>query len=471
MFELFKITNLVYDHFLEKNKKYLLRPYTYTNTNTFSTPLIVDGTSEENNGLNAKTEEFTGFEKNIYDIAGFHCNRLSIDICKIYIEFYVVDTSTHLLDIVKDTDALKTHNIYKFPLATTYTYINDTLPTIFTQYNYENYKYKDFDSSNNVFLFSPKEYNHICIDGSLYHGFLNKENFNGTILAINLWNDFKPNTPTLYCEIHEKSVYNDTITIFEKKCEDEIPITYIEDSIIKNDFFEEIIYEKNVELFDEFKNSIDINIFQYDKLTMIITCEKQYSHMRLTQNCCTDIDKARYGEAIKDIYDVLHNKVEDSNRFLEYYIHENVFNNDISKWIISEFENIMLLNEYIFDTDSINITRVPNILNFLKIFFENTIVPALKKDYGFNDNISYNISEILISKNIHSNNIIYKEKSFFTFYILLSSVDEKDSITLENTKAEIELPPNDIIFFPRLLEHNIKCNNSKYLVFYIDIII
>ena len=98
--------------------------------------------------LDTTQTTFSLLEKYVYDIAMFQFQNLNIEFDpeKYYIEFWWRnDLSLNNFHIDCDENERSLSGIYKLPLLSNIVYFNETLhPTILTNVNLDQYKYKDF---------------------------------------------------------------------------------------------------------------------------------------------------------------------------------------------------------------------------------------------------------------------------------------------------------------------------------------
>ncbi len=132
--------------------------------------------------LNYNKKKFNLLEKFVYDIALYHFSRLNLewDNDNYYIEFWVKNNKyskkhniIHSFHYDKDETYYHTNNIFKYPLFSTVTYLNDSIhPTIITDIlnndmnNIEQLKKRDKE----IYISFPKKLKHIYFNGSCLHG-------------------------------------------------------------------------------------------------------------------------------------------------------------------------------------------------------------------------------------------------------------------------------------------------------------
>ena len=144
--------------------------------------------------LNLNKIKYSLFEKFIYDTACFHFKRLNIEMNEnYYVEFWCKNKfETQDLHLDCDESEKKQKYNYIYPLLSCVTYFNDNeSPTVITNINLDNYKYKEFENQTEIFFSFPKSNKQITFNGKYYHGACNlneiQEEKKRYIIAINLW--------------------------------------------------------------------------------------------------------------------------------------------------------------------------------------------------------------------------------------------------------------------------------------------
>ena len=157
--------------------------------------------------------KYSLIEQFVYNIAGFNT-----DVIKykegINVEFY----------FSKNDITFEPNN----PLISSLTYLDDSeFPTIFTNNDFEKYKYKDF-TNKNCFLAFPTTLKHVCFNGSNLYGTLPENNCKSYILVINVYNG------------DNNIILKNELQFIKNKIKE----IYTDNSVINNDFFEEMYYIK-----------------------------------------------------------------------------------------------------------------------------------------------------------------------------------------------------------------------------------
>jgi len=151
----------------------------------------------------------------------------------------------------------------KNPLITSITYLDDSqYPTIFTNTDFEKYKYKDF-TNKNCFLVFPRILKHICFNGSNLYGPLHTKTLKSTVLVVNIYKK----EASLKINIKQSLIFMKNN--FKKVMTD--------DSILNYDFFEEIYYIKeNDKLLENVFNSQDLFLKQLDNNDDVLCCVYEF---------------------------------------------------------------------------------------------------------------------------------------------------------------------------------------------------
>lgn len=372
--------------------------------------------------------EFSLIEKFVNNIALFHLNRLDIHINNnIYVEFWwklEADTDNFHLDC--DEYIKNVTGEYVSPLLSCVTYLNDNAcPTVITNVNFEDYKYKNFKNHNCIYLSFPREWKHITFDSKLFHGISNvfendESNKPRYMLAINLW-DKKP----VNIEYFSTTNYdNNDVNISISNTLDNAIIETVKTSkdLINFNLFESLLYKKHKNLFLDFGKLINTNKHLYK----FIVDEK--SDKEKMENSL----KTKYGNIMDDINEIMNNKeLIKYNRFLQRFNYNKIYSPDICRWIINECELYAANNEGwtkkrhgSYPTTDLPIDLVKPIFNFITESFK-TINDKIIKSYCLdNSKLQLNFKDIFVVKyKFDEQNYLdlHCDGSFLSFQILLSN--------------------------------------------------
>lgn len=440
--------------------------------------------------LNTKNN-FNLLEKIVYDLAMFHFNDLNICYNEdYYIEFWwknaTVDNKLHM-----DCDEYeKKENNFFYPLRSCVTYFNNNdFPTVITNIDFENYKYKKTPETKEIIFSFPKKNKHIAFDGTKYHGVCNILDIDVTstrlILAINLWNR-KPSYVPFYDNLfflNSILKYKNIDSMINYKCEPTIcslesndnKITFLKlsNSLLDNNFYDVALYEKTISLLNEKFPLIKNNIININKDTI----KMHFSNIP-TQSL---VDT--YGELINDIYEIVNENVTEINRFSKWYVSEKIYSIDICEWIINESENYAKKNggwtknrHLNYPTTDIPIENISNIFNFVLCSLQ-FIFPKIKTLYDLPEKIIFNVVDIFIVKYDASkqNHLEYHaDGSHLSFNILLNNENdfEGGGTKFENNDEIIKLTQGDMLAHCSKKKHcGIEITKGKryILVFFINL--
>ena len=279
--------------------------------------------------LNVDKENYDILEKFVFDTAVFHLNHRAetpagshsshsmtdtdlndapegrneifsgLNINDYFIEFWMKNTPLlNNLHIDCDEDEKEMNENIVYTTKSIITYLNDHLyPTLFTNIDAEQYKYKSFEKENNIKLVFPKQNTQVSFDGSKYHGEIKLNEISDAddekerlVLAINIWKHKPPNIDFYESSLDVSSeTYNKTtslINIVDKSdeelsesCLDEINKMYNKTNglidIIDNNNKHIIHADKQLSepLFDKllFKNDISICLLFKDEIQDALT--------------------------------------------------------------------------------------------------------------------------------------------------------------------------------------------------------
>ena len=388
--------------------------------------------------LDLSKENYSLYEKFVYDMAIFHFKRLNIEITNNhYIEFWSKNKfNTHKLHLDCDEYQKKNNLNYLYPLLSCVTYFNDNdCPTIITDIDLESYKYKEFEKQTNIYLSFPKCNKHITFNGSFFHGSTSLKECHydaRNIIAINLW-DKKPTNIEYYTPNTDTNIfYNKNKTEFIINRDEEKTITInVNKNIINYDFFENLLYSNPNTLCYCFDNLIE-NInkdskkdFNLYKIMLDNTIEKKEIALQL---------KNKYGDIMNDINEIMNETIKlKYNRFLQRFCYNKIFTPDMCRFIINECEKYAVNNggwttkrHKNYPTTDLPVEKITNIFG-LVLETMNTVIKKIKKSYGLNDNMTINIQDLFVVKykdNDQNHLDMHHDGSFLSFNILLSDTQE-----------------------------------------------
>lgn len=416
--------------------------------------------------LDHTKDKFSLLEKYVYDIATFHFERLGINNIKDhYVEFWVKDKYKYGFHV--DCDETLRNTVYKYPILSCVTYLNDNLtkPTLLTNIDMECYKFKKFEEQTEIFLSLPVKNKQITFDGRHFHGSTSisdnceKDRY---IIAINLW-DTKPHEVEYYnydlrkeSDTFEASYDNRLIYISE--CKHEIINQKVCDETINYEFFNELLYNGESNLSYRFNRYTKSN--NNNNTSFIFTLDKTIS-IKINE----EFLKLRHGDVIDD-YLALRNKTVQLkyNRFLQRFIYEKMYTPEMCKFIIKECEKYAKKNGWtttrhkFYPTTDIPVDKIPSITG---IVFETlqTILSKIKISYGLNgDGIVIDIVDLFVVKYSHDaqNQLdMHCDGSFISFGVLLSDTDSfEGGGTYFDDGLTTYLKQGDVIIHSGLIKHS-----------------
>lgn len=373
---------------------------------------------------------FDFMESFINQISEFHIKKGNYKEDNIYIEFYFQSCEKNIINTIQcDKIEKKVFFEYYYPLLSTITYLTDDFsPLLFTSINIEDYKYKNFNTHNNLFLSLCEKGKHIIFNSKHFFSILNNESEyqsvenNQLSLCINLW-EIKPSNIEYYnSKINEKS--SDTILSFNENIYNISNISNIEikKNVLNDTFFENLLYKKNKEFFTDFIIPMGIDSTKY-KLFSIKNKEENIIYKK------NDLD------FIMNDIENINNNIENDllyNRFLQRFSFPSNYGNELCAWIIKESEiyakenNGWVSNN---NTFFLPINNLKNIFKFVSSTFKN-ILDKICLHYCLPKNIKINITKLSIEK-YDSNYSIYEnnnEEDNLKFYLLLNSNFEGGNI-------------------------------------------
>ena len=409
--------------------------------------------------LDISKNEFCLIEKYIYDISCFHFKMLGLDINKNYIVFELKNTiefpdSNNInIDVKNQFTIENNENKYCELLLSCESYFNNSIyPTIITEIDLENYKYKEFDKKNKLQFIFPEDNKHITFDGSSFHGVLKitelgeqKDN-NYLSITINLLGD-KPNNITYFSNNdndNERTMYFKELSIINVKDNNtNLKTIHKKERLFDYNFYENIFYNNKgkIELpsivIQEIKNNLnkEINNNNVSVYNYIFTDNYDENTVDLVKNKQIELINKQIVTMRK--IDCNKDNVNNfllSNRFIQRFTYKNIFSKNVCEWIINESELYANTNngwnrkknetnETSKLTQYLEADKLKSIFGFI-LFSFNDIFNKVKKSYCLTENITFNINDIFIIKNEKNMSNAIKETTqtnFFTMYILLSN--------------------------------------------------
>lgn len=389
--------------------------------------------------LNFNKVNFDFIEKFVYDMALFHLNNYNIELNHNHqIEFWIKNGNNYVNSLHFDCDeVLRADNVYEYPILSCVTYFDDSnYPFILTDIDVENYKYKNFDESKELYILFPNKYNHVSFNPKYYHGAINilddKINNNRSLLAINIWD--KKKDLKEYQSIEFKNIYTKKDSLIKIENNIEFNNYILNENLLDFDFYEILLYNTSF-----IKNIFPNIIIEY--ITEKIK-EEQFAFKIINPIKSKEINLIEEKTSLENI-DNAKNKIYQLenleknnlvfNRFLQRFTFENIYSQCVCNWIINESELYASQNggwsslrhrEY--PTTDIPIQKIQTIYNFIISTFEN-IFNKISKAYCLPDDTNYNIIDMFIVKYHHEyqNELeLHHDGSFLSLNILLNDKKE-----------------------------------------------
>jgi hypothetical protein len=405
--------------------------------------------------LNTNKDSFDIIEKFVYDTAKTHFERLGLDIDKHVVEFWYKkyvsfdDDPTNKVNnfhIDCDENEFKYNNTYYKPLLSCVSYFNtNNFPTIITNIDIDDYKFKNFNNKKDIKLIFPEEKKQITFDGTKFHGATTittkSDSYDRLMFAVNLW-DRCPTDVICYENIIENK-YNKTHNIFTIEETTNFKTIKNKTSIFDFNFYEKMLYQSSKFVLpnevihelnlDNFRNYIFTDCDEI-KLNDKDNVKKNFLKLK------NDIDKINIISDLNDDTEICY------NRFLQRFIYNSVFSKNVCEWIIYESELYASKNNgwttrrhKNYPTTDIPIEKISNIFNLCLHSF-NEIFDKIKISYCLPEYLLFNINDMFIVKydsEIQSTLEPHCDGSFLSINILLSNQNDfegggtsfKDGIT------------------------------------------
>lgn len=408
--------------------------------------------------LDTTKTTFSLLEKYIYEIAMFQFKNLNIefDPDKYYIEFWWRnDISLNNFHIDCDENERANTGIYKLPLLSNVVYFNETFyPTILTNVDLDQYKYKDFENNTTLCISLPKKGKLLSFNSSYYHGvsniFKEYDNHNRSTLMINLW-DHRPTNEIFYDSKNIFNSYLKTKDLLEISKNNPPTKIKMDTTFFYDDFMEDLLYNKKCDMFfpcgdkliELYGNDIKYNNSTFE---FYLDKEKNDDDMKScdAKSCDTKSCKTKYIQ-----------------RMTLY----KVYNDDICNWIINEATKS---NSYFNKTE---IEEIQNVFSFVLISMK-TIIQKICDKYCLNNiKEQININELCLIKNTNYINVVSKidyKDSLLSFIILLNNPDKfkGGNITFDDGIIHI-LEYGDVFIFDGKTIHSFSnvTSGEQYVLF------
>jgi len=435
-------------------------------------------------------------EKTVYDIACFHCERLNMSIDNTFVEFSFKNDSNPQKLLYLNCDEydrqINKNDKYTTAIMSCITYFNDnSIPTLITNINQEEYKFKEFSSHPTISLSFPRVLKHISFEGGKeYHGDVNildsKEESTGRhILLINLWEKRPMNIPIFdfryifykYSMMQKTEMplieYNTSnpIIILTEQDKEKTQIIELEKDVLSDTFFEKLFFtDYNTNIFDILISKIDIN--KYD--TFIFKPKKSLPISELKSNNLSTNNNQTNELDFK------------LPRFNQRFITPNILSKHVCQWIIKEYEEYASNNggwstdrHKTYPTTDLPASCVDCTFRFILHFFFEIIHKTIINSYCLDDisvNISFNIRDIFIVKYEYGKQEfleMHTDDSCITVNILLN--DESSFTgggTLFDDGLLVKANQGDMIIHSSKTHHSglpILSGKRYLLVFFIDL--
>lgn len=419
---------VIYDE--KKHKK--IQPELVNNWILHSSVIFEFDTKNQTKFLLRKSNKYDIVEKFVYEIMQFHIKRLN--------KYYEDDIDV-TFSIKIDDSKLMIEN--DKPFLTTITYLNcenSDLPTIITNINEEDYKFKDFSKEKSFCFSFPRKNKHISFEGGkFYHRHYNLRTENSCVLLINLYNKKIENVPYYNptCEIAE----DDFTILFEKQHHTRI---VLDETMITSKNLESVCYEDDTKKIDELISKVCTKNDCY----LLETEEKPYFNIQ--------------------------NFHFANNMFLRNFHFKKHLSKEVCMWLITESESYANVMKWtnIYNTSTPNkclsFLQTPILYNFLKLSFDENIIPLIQKSFELNNNININIIDLFVVKyedNEPDCQELCKCRCNITISILLSNILNK----LNNNDAITCLEQGDLLITEttcsiRDYDSDEETNNNKQCI-------
>lgn len=405
--------------------------------------------------LDTRKTTFSLLEKYIYDIAMFQFQNLNIDFDpdKYYIEFWWRnDVTLNIFHIDYDVNECAVTNEYKLPLLSNIVYFNETLyPTILTNVNLDQYKYKDFENTNTLCMSFPKKGKLVSFNSSYFHGvtniFRSYNNDDRSTLMINLWNH-RPKDEIIYDSKNILNSYSKTESLLQISKNEPPTKIKMDATFFYDDFMEDLLYN----------GKYDILLPCGDKLIELYGNDIKYNNS--TFEFYVEKDKKE-----DDSIRITENLKTNNSKYMQRMTLHKIYNDDICKWIINEANKVdSSFNKIEFD-------KIQNVFSFVLISVKNILEKICDKYCLSNIKNKINITKLCLIKNTKELNVSSKidyNSSLLSFIILLNNPEEfKGGDIIFDDEITHVLEQRDVFIFDGKTKHTISqvTSGEQYVLF------
>ena len=381
----------------------------------------------------------------------------------IYVEYWFKSTSTYKnndMHINSNDILVKKQGISHRPILSSIIYLNDNSnPTLITNFNVNDFKYKNFKNLN-LFLSFPKRFKKLLLEGGQYFHAeatifdIEKYGNSRNAIVINYWLNNQNPPSDLIKHDGENNIYDKNINLLDFAINDKCLKVELFDDILNDSFYQNILYKKTD------KNK-ELCLKSIQKVFTDIELEKNSNILLVSNNNVVDVvDVAKQESKLKafDFFDM--STIIKKNDFAvkktmrsfidmsgcEFIKNEIIKNNKNIQEICSDISLFNTIENYLIEQ------------NLFQKLIEKTIMY-----YNIEKTININIEKITINKTNFIKNIKNTNNSILCVCLIDTDKDNKHITFEKNNLFEIEI--GDLIFFNS--EVNLDDNNI-YLLFYIN---
>ena len=374
--------------------------------------------------LDNNKNRFDFIEKLVYDLSKFHLKNINMDIDKdnIKLEFWFKTTDSYgrVMHTDGDDNAKALGKPSPVPLMSILLYFNNNNnPTLITNIDEESYKYKNFtDENKNLSIVFPKKMRSIVFNGGYFHSEINLFNDENEIqelrnmLVIDVWHNYNPIRLPLYnSNKYQSHMYdkNDGSNYIVKRNTVVKQISLSNDSVLKNDFFLDILYRNHNRC--------------YKFLSKVFNKENIYEGLYVIINNIKNDNNIQKEHPLKK-FNAKYDKYIDWREYIGIF--PNVINDEIIYTIQNQFIDYGELSN---DSELL--------LYIMKNISINIIYKKLIENYNLDDTYKINIEKIILSNKISTNN---------DTTIIACLVLNDDIIHKESSNEEIEIKKGTLVF-------------------------
>lgn len=381
----------------------------------------------------------------------------------IYVEYWFKSTSTYKnnnMHIDSNDISSKKQGMSHRPVLSSVIYLNNNSnPTLITNFDVNDFKYKNFKNFN-LFLSFPQRFKKLILEGGQYFHAeatifdIEKYGNSRNAIVINYW--LKNQNPPSDLIKHDdtNNIYDTNINLLDFAINDKCLKVELFDDILNDSFYQNILYKKTdkdkelcfksiQKVFTdiELEKNSNILLVSNKNVVDVVNVAEQESKLKAFDffDMSTVIKEINFG-----VKKTMRSFIDASG--CEFIKNEIIKNNENTQEICSDISLLNTIENYLIDQNS-----------FQKL------IEKIIMYYNIEKTININIEKITINKTNFTKNIKNTNNSILCVCLIETQKDDKYITFEKNNLFEIDI--GDLIFFNSEVNFDEK---SIYLLFYLN---